>query len=127
MDIRITDFSPLLAQSESGRYENPQLFLYAMVPFILALIVFAICLKRESFGLGKGVKWAALIPLVIGAMLGLDPARKFYTDPLYVDMFGGGGFMRVLHTLPIATPVIGAIVLFVWSKISERSVRSEDI
>ncbi|MCW5935698.1 MAG: hypothetical protein KIT11_00120 [Fimbriimonadaceae bacterium] len=112
----------LLAQSnfDRGPFEPLELLARGFIPLILAYVIFSVCLRLEGRGLAKTVKWAAIIPLIVGAFLGIEPIAMIFNDPTYKDLYGGGNRTKFLHMSPVIVSVLGAIALVVWNKLKYR-------
>ena len=110
----------LIAEFDRGQYENGELLMIGFGPLIIACIVFWIGLKLQYSGKPAWIKWLAAIPLVIGIVMGIQPAQMFFTDQLYQATYGGGNKKAILHSAGIWGPVLGAIGLVLWNKWTQR-------
>lgn len=114
--LELTRLSTLIADFDRGQYEMGELMMIAVGPLAIACIVFWIGLKMQFAGKPAWIKWLAVIPLVAGVLMGIGPAKEFFTDQLYQGAYGGGGKKAIMHSAGLWMPVIGIIGLALWNK-----------
>jgi hypothetical protein len=105
----------LLADADNG-YEPGELAGIALPPLLIALLIFWIGVKLQHAGRPKWIKWIAVVPLVVGIVIGITPLRMFYFDQVYQDLHGGTWKKGILHASGVIMPVLGLVGLFVWNK-----------
>lgn len=93
---------------------------YALVPSLLAVILFVVGKKTGK----SGLKWAAFVPLAIGIILGIM-GMGLLNDPLYTQLNLLGGRSEVLYRAIPIVPVVTAIALIVVDRLGAREMRSD--
>lgn len=114
--LDLSQFSSLIAGFDRGPYENGELMSIGFGPVVIACLIFWIGLKLQFAGKPAWIKWIAVIPLVVGVVLGIAPAQMFFSDQLYQALNGGGGKRALMHCAGIWAPVLGGIALVLWNK-----------
>ena len=113
--LGLTLLTDLLGEFNRGKFESDELILTALIPSIIAVIMFYAGMKLQHLGKSKFIKWSAVIPLLIGLFLGMEPFRMMYMDTTYQQMYPGGGRVKLMHAGGIIMPVLTAMGLGVWS------------
>lgn len=113
------DFLPLLAQFESEEYQAGTLILICFLPAALSIAAFFFFMRGELRGWTKTLKWIALVPLIVGAILGIGPMTAM-ADDLYRTNYGAGPRAQMLHYGGVAIPVLVAIALVIAGLLHDR-------
>ena len=61
----------ILATAEGDKHEAPELLVLIVLPLVLSFILLRFAQKRQRGAAWQ--KWASLVPLVVGALMALDP------------------------------------------------------
>ncbi len=112
--FELTRIVDLYARSDAP-YETPELLARAFIPVFVALAVFYVGMKLQYKGSPAWIKWLAVLPLIVGILLGIDPFNSYFIDPLYRDVYGGGNRRMIFHAAGLIVPVIGAAGMAFWS------------
>jgi hypothetical protein len=115
----MNDFLPLLAQFESEEFQAGTLVLICFLPAAIAVTAFFVFMKRELSGWPKALKWVGLLPLIVGAILGIGPMTAM-SDDLYRTNYGAGPRAQMLHYGGVAIPVLVAVGLVVVGILHDR-------
>ena len=105
--LQLTPFLNTFAQTKTGEFESSELAMIAIVPLVLAIVIFFIGIKLHHAGKPIWLKWIAFVPLAIGLILGISPTQKFWSDQLYRDFYGGGNKKGLMHAGGVIMPIIG--------------------
>lgn len=112
-------FLTTLAQFESDEFPPGVLAAICIVPALLAVGLFVFFMKGELKGWPKALKWSALLPLIVGAILGLGPMQAM-NDDLYRIQYGAGYRSQALHYGGVAIPVLVALGMVVAGLLHDR-------
>jgi len=124
--LGLTLIMDLLGDFDRGKFESDELILIALIPSVIAVIMFYAGMKLQHLGKPKFIKWTAAIALLVGVFLGMEPFRMMFMDPTYQQMYPGGGKTKLMHAGGIIMPVLTLIGLSVWSWWNNRQ-RFEDL
>ena len=122
--LGLTHLVQFLADFDRGEYEKGELLAYGLVPAVIAALVFWIGIKLQFAGKPKWIKWLAILPLVAGFVISIEPVRMFYFDNVY-KMYGGNWKTGVMHAFGMIMAVISGIGLFLWSRLLQRQKYDE--
>ncbi len=108
-------FTDLLSEFNRGPYETDELMLISVVPAVIAVIIFYVGMKLQHQGKSKLIKWSAVIALLVGVFLGLEPVRMMFMDSTYQQLYGRGNKIKLMHAGGIIMPVLTLVGMLVWS------------
>ncbi|MBS1715853.1 MAG: hypothetical protein JST30_16115 [Armatimonadetes bacterium] len=111
----LTLLTDLLGEFNRGKFETDELILTALIPSIIAVIVFYAGMKLQHLGKPKFIKWTAVVALLVGVFLGMEPFRMMFFDTTYQQMYPGGGKTKLMHAGGVIMPVLTLIGLAFWS------------
>ncbi|MGE0002315.1 MAG: hypothetical protein AB7F50_07275 [Fimbriimonadaceae bacterium] len=112
-------FLNTLAQFDSQEYMPSTLFGIVLLPTALAIGAFVYFLRGEFKGWPKSLKWTALLPLILGVILGIGPFNAM-NDELYRDQYGSGPRARMLHYGGVVLPILTAVGLVVVGMLRDK-------
>lgn len=101
---------PVLAQFDTEEIQPATLITVCVVPTLIAVVLFFVFMKGELKGWAKTLKWVAMLPLIVGAFLGIGPMSAM-NDELYRAQYGAGPRAKMLHYGGVVIPILAAIAL----------------
>lgn len=124
MNAGILGFS-LLAAAEDKKFEALELGLLLFLPLILSVVLLKIINGRIKKGGSPMLRWASLIPLLVGCYRSFTPFMKILDDN-YVDYNMVSERSEMLHYAAFIVPcvaVLGMIAYFFYAMHRERMER----
>ncbi|MCG9893851.1 MAG: hypothetical protein MH204_00065 [Fimbriimonadaceae bacterium] len=91
------------------------LFALALLPAALSILLFALFVRRDPSDILYRARYAALLPAVVGIVLGIDHTLKAL-DFTYVQFHLLGMGMRAAHFAILIVPVLAAAALLFWDR-----------
>lgn len=112
--------STLTSLSVLDEINRSQLLFLCVLPFLIGLGIYLSFIKRgKTTGLKKA-RFIALIPLVIGLVLGIF-AMNNLRDPLYLSYNDVGSKFKLLHYGAFIAPLVGILMIVGAEFILRRS------
>lgn len=108
-----------LAQFDSEEYGAVPLFAICLLPAAIGSFAFLYFMRGELKGWPKSLKWTALLPLIVGMVIGIGPFRAM-NDELYRDQYGSGPRAQLLHYGGVGIPILTALGLVVFGILHDR-------
>lgn len=103
-----------------------EMLLTAGIPIAVGIAAFSFALRAQDNGASKSLKWYALIPFAIGAILCWKYLHAVTGDPAYM-MSNWPGWPRegrrevVLHWAAFLLPIAAGITCAIWGVIHTRN------
>ncbi len=98
-----------------GQVDLPTLILVLVLPIVLGIGTYLFCLRQLRFE----YRWAAFIPLAIGAGLGYGFFRDAH-DIVYSDYNNLSSKQELLHNAAFFAPIVVMIALFAYDFFRQR-------
>lgn len=114
--------TPLLAESAPGRTE---LLALCILPTAIGLGVYIALSRRDPAEMIYKLRFAGLIPLVIGLVMGGPLAMRMANDYVYQQVNLIGRNMQVLHYAAVVIPILGIAAVLVLEVLGRRKPRYE--
>ena len=117
-------FIAQLFQVAEDKMEAQELILLMSVPIVIAATVLVVSLMLERHGKARLIKWFAVVPLIVGALLAVTPYRSAH-DSLYLDYTRASTNSRMLHEATLYVPLATLLVVIAYLIYLDRRHRLE--
>lgn len=97
-----------------------QLLFLCVLPISIGLIMYYGALRRSRTTGLKPTRFIALVPLVIGLILGIFPVINL-RDPIYVEFNSVGSKFTILHYVALGAPILGILCIVVTEMLLKRT------